>query len=111
MVILETITQGEAPPPLVHSFEDPNLDPIDLTGYTCTWEQMNPDGTTQSKTAGDVIYLDEDPTDGNVTIVWVETDFVQAGVYNGELWVSNGTNRFSEKFKRVANPAVQIPSL
>jgi hypothetical protein len=92
-VELGPFVAGEVPEPWEHAFQDDNGAAINLTGYTAkiTFSVSGAAPVTRNATVSD-------PANGEVTYVWVAADLPAPGVARGELWVSNGTNTYAQRF-------------
>lgn len=104
-------TTGEIPPPLTVTFTDSDGDPIDLDGYQARWVTRARGSDTEA-TAVAVVDPDQQANTGQVTYTWVVGDLDTEGVYRGEMWVGNGTNRYaSELFEFDVRAAIATPDI
>lgn len=87
-----TIKQGDTSPALRLKCYTEGDDPFNLTGYTATIKLRRSDGDTNKVDATATI---EQPENGVVVYEWTSTDTDTAGVFEGELVCTNGTEQIS----------------
>ena len=85
-----TYVVGEKPPPLVYTFQDSSGTAIDLTSYSAEFRIQRVDGAAVTGLA-----VVSNPTAGEVTHIWLGTEFPTPGKYWAEFIVGNTTNRYN----------------
>lgn len=108
--VLGPYRQGEIPEPLLDTFRDASLVPVDLSGYEARWIIEFPDGTSATRAA--TVLAQTGATKGQVEYDWDPADLTQRGDYRAEMWVGNGNNRFASiKYVWTAHPAIAVPAI
>ena len=93
VIFVGVFAAGELPFPFVHTFNDFNGNPIDLSGFTPAVYIEGPDEAGNYGTGA--INLLAPNSDGMVQYTWAEDDFQDVGKYEMLLWVDDGTNRLA----------------
>lgn len=90
---------GERPEPWVHTFEDANGDPINISGWSVnvTW-RVN--GGDQVERAGSVV----SGAAGTARHTWAAGDLDTAGIVAGEMTVTGGGLILARTFQAVVLP-------
>lgn len=99
MTDIGAFTVGEIPFLLTYQFLDSDGQPIDLTGYTAVFQYGE-------RFAGNIANPVENPASfssistGIASYQWDGTEFQNPGVFVGQFWVGDGSNRLaSVKFE------------
>lgn len=91
---------GEIPPPIEHTFLDFDGVVVDLTGFSTLAMNVEAIPEVTGPVGDGSIDMDVDPATGKVSYTWSATDMAEPSGYTGQMWVSNGTNRYaSDLFK------------
>lgn len=99
---LGEFTVGEIPIPLEVTFKTKAGVVIPITEARWVFARAGAEPVTREAE------VDEDA--GKATYPWVEGDLDAPGVYEGEMWATDGTIRpCSERYEWVVRPAVTVP--
>lgn len=91
---LGAFAAGAIPPPIEHQYLDFDGLAVDLTGFTTLSMNIEASPTVSGTLGGGTIEFKTDGTDGWVVYTWVVDDMAEPSGYVGQMWASNGTNRY-----------------
>lgn len=84
---------GAIPPPFEHTYLDIDGAIVDVSTFAVRAMNIVSDPTVTGPLGTGTIGFTTDGTDGKVTYQWSTTDMADAGEYEAQMWVSNGTDQ------------------
>lgn len=91
---LGAFAAGAVPPPIEHQYLDFDGVQVDLTGFSTLSMNIEALPSVTGPLGGGTIEFVTDGTDGWVRYTWVADDMAEPSSYTGQMWASNGTNRY-----------------